>query len=495
MHLSRRDLLRYAGSALALSGLDLALPPAAQAGVPAVGDPHLHFLNRISYGARPAELATCRRMGISAYLAEQLTGAALEDQALKRKMNPFRVLNLTRKRIYQLEDPWGESCRGLVHGAVTRAVYSRAQLFERVCEFWSDHFNIAKDGLEVELVIHQREVIRRYAFTTFYELLVATARSPAMLYYLDNYLNIAANPNENYGREVLELHGMGVDGGYTETDVREAARAFTGWTADDKKGDGNFFFDAANHDTGAKTVLGRTLPAGRGIEDGMDVLRLIADHPSTARYVCRKLAARFVSDTPPVSLVDAMAKTWGQTGGSIKAVLQRLFLSPEFAQSAGLKLRRPLDLAVGAMRAAGTDIYEFYELEWLLETLAQIPYNWGPPNGYPEPAAAWVNTQALLARWNAMFELTEGAYLDPKGMTTRLRAQLGRPLPATVGALVAAVSGWVFGKPLSDAQAAPFVAFASDGAGPATRVTAALLQVKLGALYGLMLSSPAYQYR
>ena len=491
MDLSRRQFLVGVGATALVAGLDLSAPPPARAEA-GLSDPALHLLNRISYGVRPADLRRAQSLGLTAYLDEQLAPERLRDPALKKEMARFRVLDLSRPQLEHLENGYDKARRALIAGMVTRAVFARAQLLERMVEFWSDHFNVASDGVELDYVIFQREAIRKNALGRFSDLLLATAQSPAMLYYLDNFLNVAEAPNENYAREVMELHTLGVDGGYTEEDIRNVARALTGWTVEDK-GNLNFYFHLPTHDTGPKRVLGVDLPAFRGIEDGLDVLRILAEHPSTAHFVCRKLCVRFVSDRPPDSLVDALTAIWISTGGQIKPVLRQLFLSPEFAASEGQKLRRGLDFAIGAMRAAGTIVHDFYELESMLDGLAQLPYNWHPPNGYPDVSPAWINTGALLSRWNAAFALTDGALHDRKGASTDLLRQIGKP--RTVDALVTAVSSWVYGQPLTGDARTPFVTFASDGLGGATVVTRERLNRKAGALYGLMLASPMYQWR
>ena len=490
MDLSRRELLQVAGTAAIALGAEWWTPP-AEAQVAA--SPALHFLNRISYGPLPEEVKRAEQVGLTAYLDQQLSPDRLfRDAKLKKAMSPFRTLELDRTRLEHLDDNYEKARIALIHGMVTRAVVSPAQLFERMVEFWSDHFNVASDGIELDCVVFQREAIRKHAFGKFGDLLLATAQSPAMLYYLDNFLNVAEAPNENYAREVMELHTLGVDGGYTEEDVRNVARAFSGWTVDDK-GSREFFFHLPSHDRGAKRVLGVDLAPFRGIEDGLDVVRILAEHPSTAHYVCRKLCVRFVADRPPDTLVDALTATWIATGGEIRPVLRQLFLSPEFAEAAGDKLRRGLDIVIGGMRAAGTTFREFYELERMLDGLAQLPYNWHPPNGYPDAAAAWINTGALLERWNAAFALTDGAVNDPKGVATQLLKLVGKP--RTVDDLVTVVSARVFGVPLSGAARQPYVTFASDGLGGATAVTRDRLRRKAGALFGLMLASPAYQWR
>jgi uncharacterized protein (DUF1800 family) len=491
MDLSRRQFLVGAGATALLAGLDLGSPPPARADI-GLSDPALHLLNRLSYGVRPADLRRAQSLGLAAYVDEQLSPERLRDPALRKQMARFRVLDYSRMQLEHLENGYEKARKALIAGMVTRAVFARAQLLERMVEFWSDHFNVASDGVELDYVIFQREAIRKNALGKFSDLLLATAQSPAMLYYLDNFLNVAEAPNENYAREVMELHTLGVDGGYTEEDIRNVARALTGWTVEDK-GNLTFYFHLPTHDTAPKRVLGVDLPAFRGIEDGLDVLRILAEHPSTARFVCRKLCVRFVSDRPPDSLVDALTATWISSGGQIKPVLRQLFLSSEFAASEGQKLRRGLDFAIGAMRAAGTELNDFYELESMLDGLAQLPYNWHPPNGYPDVAPAWINTGALLSRWNAAFALTDGALHDRKGASTDLLRQIGKP--RTVDALVTAVSSWVYGMPLSGDARTPFVTFASDGLGGATVVTRERLNRKAGALYGLMLASPAYQWR
>lgn len=491
MDLSRRQLLLGAGAAALAVGLDLDYSPPARAAA-GLSDPALHLLNRLSYGPLPDDVRRIQAIGTTAYLDEQLAPERLKDPQLKRRMQQFRVLELSRLQLERLDNGYDKARKALIGGMVTRAVHSRAQLLERMVEFWSDHFNVASDGIELDYVVFQREAIRKHALGRFADLLLATAQSPAMLYYLDNFLNVAEAPNENYAREVMELHTLGVDGGYTEEDVRNVARALTGWTIDDK-GSRGFYFHLASHDTAPKRVLGVDLPAFRGIEDGLDVLRILAEHPSTARFVCRKLCVRFVSDQPPDELVNALTATWISTGGQIKPVLRQLFLSPEFAASEGQKLRRGLDFAIGAMRAAGTEVTNFYQLESLLDGLAQIPYNWHPPNGYPDVAPTWINLGALLARWNTAFFLTDGALRNRKLARTDLLRQIGKP--RTADDLVTVVSTWVYGKPLSGEARGPFVTFASDGLGGATPVNRERLNRKAGALFGLMLSSPAYQWR
>ena len=485
---SRRQFL---GGAAALLGLGASFAHAEAA--PA--DAELHLLNRLTWGPRPGELKRLRDLGAEAFLDEQLHFERLDDGDADVRLAEFPILAMNRRTLYGLQNAQGRARRALVRGMLERAVYSERQLLERMVEFWSDHFNVPSDfDNTLNLVVFQQDV-RRHALGRFRDLLAATAKSPAMLYYLDNYVNVKERPNENYARELLELHTLGVDGGYTEQDVKATARAFTGWTIHDRTETG-FYFDDSEHDTDAKKVLGRDLPAGRGLEDGLHVLGILADHPATARFVCRKLCVRFVSDAPPESLVDRLADVWAATGGEIKPVLRALFLSEEFKASAGQKLRRPLDFFVGALRASGTRVREWWLTEELLEALGQTPYGWHPPDGYPDVAAAWLSANGLLTRWNTAMRLTHGALSDADqgyGLSTRLTERT--PEVETVGELVAAVSRQVFGARLPEAALEPFVHYASDGAGAAEPVTPQLLGRKLGSLYGLMLASPQFQWR
>ena len=503
--LSRRDFLKSASAfaLLAAWGGPFAREARAAFATPAEATAY-HFLNRISWGVREEDLGKVLRVGIGAYFEEQLQGEALRGAGRA----PNSILRLSRARALRLRHRDTVCYRALLTGMVKRAATSRAQLFERVVEFWSDHFNIASDELEADSVDFQRLVIRKHAFGKFRDLLLATAKHPAMLYYLDNYLNVAEHPNENYAREVMELHTLGVDGGYTEADVKAVARALTGWTFDYHREGEGFYFDPEVHDADAKTVLEVALAAGRGVADGEDVLNLLASHPSTARFVCRKLAVRFVSDSPPASLVDRMVAVWTATDGEIKPVLRAMFfkddrqtLTDEFAASAGQKLRRPLDFFVAVSRATGTTFASFDAMEYLLAKLAQIPYGWHPPNGYPEPAAAWANTNGVLERWNTAQTLTDTALNERHtGMRTRLSALVGAA--ATVGQLVDKCALQMLGTSLDAAMRAQLVAYVNTGEDglptggtEATRVTAALRRQKLGPLCGLLLASPMNQWR
>jgi len=361
---------------------------------------------------------------------------------------------------------------------VERATYNPNQLEEVLTDFWFNHFNVSLTRLVVapHILAYERDAIRPHVLGNFRDLLGATAHHPAMLYYLDNHKSnaaadaptlappreeamrnvyediagkamedqlkqVAQQPgiNENYARELLELHTMGVDGGYTQKDVQEVARVFTGWKASPflfplaeearrkierslfgQEGvilEDGFLFDPSRHDAGEKAILGTTFPAGGGVEEGEQVLDMLATHPSTARFISHKLAQRFVSDDPPEELVEAMAATFLETEGNIKAVMITLVESKAFWQPAALaaKIKTPLELVVSAVRSLDAEIQDPVELIRWCTRMGQPLYAYQAPTGYPEEAAPWTNGAALLNRMNFALGLSrqlEGLQLD-----------------------------------------------------------------------------------
>ncbi len=496
MTLSRRSFLQLGGAAATvgtITGSGIAAHTwAAPKSANATADVPLnvHLLNRITWGPTPTHITEIDALGYEAYLDQQLNPEAIDDSATDTRLRRFNaVLDLSLTELYALGNAEGRAYEALIGAMVIRAIYSRRQLLERVVEFWSDHFNAAGEEIIFEMLSYYNNDIRRNALGNFRSLVLATAKAPAMLVYLDNFVNIAEHPNENYGRELLELHTMGVDGGYTEEDVVNVARAFTGWTVTN----GVSHFNPATHDTNPKRILGRTLPAGRGVEDGLHVIDLLVEHPATAQFISRKLCVHFVSDTPPQSLVDSTAAVFMANNAEIKPVLRHLFTSDEFKAAAGQKLRRPLTFFVAAARATGTSVVQYEAVYEMLATLGQVPYAWLPPNGYPPVAAPWTTTNGLLARWNIAMRMTEAAQ---GGEFTGMRVALHDLVdsPTTVDDLVTQVSKRVFGYSLPAAARQTFIDFASDNAGPATPVTAPLLSRKLGTLFALMLASPHFQW-
>src|SRR5664280_1270623 len=332
-----------------------------------------------------------------------------------------------RRRLALANGPQQMVARDLTEGKLLRAVYSNRQLDEVLTDFWFNHFNIYLDkGADRYLVTeYERDTIRPHVLGKFQELLEATAKSPAMLFYLDNWQSVGPDApqargkkggprgypglNENYGRELLELHTLGVDGGYTQADVTEAARCFTGWTILQPQRGGEFAFNKRVHDEGEKTVLGVKIPAGGGMSDGEKVLDLVAHHRSTARFISQKLAMRFVADDPPASLVERMAETFRRTDGDLRAVMKTMLESKEFfSQGAYLgKLKSPLEVVASAVRAVTGEVDYAFPLANQVAQLGEPLYRKQEPTGYSNSSKEWLNSGGLLARMNFALQLAD----------------------------------------------------------------------------------------
>lgn len=331
---------------------------------------------------------------------------------------------------------------------ILRAVYSERQLQEVLVDFWTNHFNVfaGKGADRWLLTSYDRDTIRPNTMGKFHDLLLATAQSPAMLFYLDNFQSASPNArvrpnrpnrtrapgaqapaqsprqprgiNENYARELMELHTLGVEGGYTQKDVQEVARCFTGWTifaprgggaaamalmgAGARENAGKFYFNARMHDEGEKIVLGQKIPAGGGMKDGLLVLDILARHPSTAKFIATKLARYFVQDTPPSTLVDRIAAQFTASGGDIRETLKAIFFSPEFnsPEAYRAKVKRPFELAISAIRTLGAETNGGPQLHQWIARMGEPLYLYQTPNGYSDTAESWVNTGGLLERLN-----------------------------------------------------------------------------------------------
>ncbi|MCC7207072.1 MAG: DUF1800 domain-containing protein [Anaerolineae bacterium] len=493
MAVSRRAFLKVSG--LAALGVGLAAP-LRWAGVrptyAAEVAPTLHVLNRLTFGPRPEDVARIEAMGIEAYIDWQLAPDDIPDPVLDAFLaeHDYATLDYNALAVRGESDDMVEAM--LMYTRLVRAAFSERQLFELMVEFWTDHFNVPFGDLTVEKAIDDRDVIRRHALGRFRDLLFASAHSPAMLYYLNQDTSTAEHPNENYAREVMELHTLGVDGGYTEQDVKEVARALTGWTVREGA-PGRFFFNADDHDTGEKTVLGKRLAAGRGIEDGLDVLDLLAEHPSTARYISKKLCRRFVSDDPPQGIVDSTTGVFSATGGDIRAVMRHILTSPDFMAAPLQKFRRPIDFMAAAYRAVQPEVDDVWIPLGGLYEMGQPPFHWHPPDGYPDVAPVWVNTNGLLARWNAAMFVAIAAHGWIDTFRVNLDALVG---PAdTAAELVDATIAHVFpGATLDEADRQMLVRFVSDGAGPKMPVSDDVRADRLPTLFGLLLASPYFQW-
>ena len=490
----------------------------------------IHLLNRIGYAPRPGDVERVKRMGIDKYIDLQLHPERIEDSAIEARLANFPSLRMTLAEIQakypppnllarelglkqgknaQLQLPPGEGAddntkreyRQQVmsyyqeHGLrppqfllqelqaqkIIRAAYSERQLQEVMTDFWFNHFNIfwAKNADRDLTTRYELDVIRPNTMGKFKDLLMATAKSPAMLVYLDNFQSMSPNAqlpqrrgqfqrrpgafgggirnprpgqrpndpiyrdrqmdpqmdrqdqreqmngqqrpaqpnalrnrkpgiNENYAREIMELHTLGVEGGYTQKDVQEVARCLTGWTLDRPRQGTQFMFREFMHDNGEKTVLGHKIPAGGGIKDGEMVIDILAHHPNTAKFISTKLVRRFVSDTPPQSLVDRVSAVYTKTDGDIREMMRTILTSPEFnsKEAYRAKIKSPFELAVSAIRVLGAEIKTPLQAAQFISKMGQPLYLYQAPTGYPDRADQWVNTGALLERLNFGLALT-----------------------------------------------------------------------------------------
>lgn len=478
-----------------------ALPQAAAGQALTADEQILHLLNRLAFGPRPGDLEKVRAMGIPAYIEQQLHPERLSDSPLEAKLGGFKTLSMTPQQLNlvfappQLAKRIRENPRlkvalertleemGLAQemeeqesrpgtsrmrmrgprviqyelsmAKLMRAVDSERQLQEVMVDFWMNHFNVFMPKGQDRFLTTEFEnhALRPHALGKFRDLLLATSKSPAMLFYLDNWLssapeevvrrkveesrgarganrNLRARPgsgygmtprggasrpvaaqtsalgrakglNENYARELLELHTLGVEGGYTQEDIIQVAKCFTGWTISSPFQGSVFLFEPRMHEDGEKRVLGRSIRAA-GIKEGEEVIEMLARHPSTARFIASKLVRRFVADTPPPSLVAKAGKTFEKTGGDIREVLRTIFSAPEFfsLEAYQVKMKKPLELVASALRAASAEVRPNPQLLRLLAEMGEAPYMCAPPTGYPDTASAWINTNALLKRLN-----------------------------------------------------------------------------------------------
>lgn len=560
--------------------------PATAAELSADSEPAraLHALNRLGFGPRPGEVERVAAEGVETWIRRQLDPAAIADPAAEAAVAALPKLQLEAAdllRLYQTEIRERQSLQRaqakgdtaeverlrtqmnerepvvvaqalgeLQRAKLARAVLSERQLQEVLVDFWFNYFNVDARKQQVRALVlsHEQETIRPHVFGRFRDLLGATARSPAMLIYLDNWrssrayeLNTrekemierrrkaefgdAAPPepvptrrglNENYARELLELHTLGVDGGYTQKDVQELARILTGWTVELRTG--KFTFRRAWHDDGAKTLLGKKFRSGGGQADGEKALDLLAAHPSTARRIATRLCQRFVSDEPPAALVDRVAQAFLSSGGDLRATYESLFLAPDFfaPEHRGAKIKSPFEFAASALRASGAQFVTVKSprprlpiaaleagalfgrgeqalanlkrktvLLHLLE-MGQPLYAWSPPTGFPENSSHWVGAGALIARLNFALALTGGQVADAK---VDLHPLVAGTQPEEPDQLAATIARRVLGAEPSAATLRVMLA-QNESAGDITVSTAGAQR-----LLALALGSPEFQRR
>jgi len=362
------------------------------------------LVRRVTYGANRQLLDVAEQFGYQGFVEWQLDADALGGDELEQVLQQFLpTLTMDTATLYDYvieQQNFGAPARDLVIAAIIRRAYSPAQLYERMVEFWTDHFsvNIAEPVLAMFKVTEERDLIRPNALGRFASLLRGNARSPAMLFYLDNFSNTVAGPNENYARELLELHSMGVDGGYSEADIKNVARIFTGWTI---RLPGEFVFNPASHDWSVKQVLGQTF-AATGVAEGDQLLSVLASETATARHLATKLARRFYADLPDPEVIDDTAAAFQSSGGDTREVLRTLLLHPLLMDTPAIKFTRPNEFAAGLARTLETELNEqsLTRMLGLLDGAGQLPYFWPSPDGYPDRREYWQSANGLLARFN-----------------------------------------------------------------------------------------------
>jgi uncharacterized protein (DUF1800 family) len=384
----------------------------------------LHALNRIAFGPRPGDIRRVLSQGLAAWIDDQLRPTP--DSVLASRLAPFPTLSYTVPQVVANANANSASLTQVQDefqtAKVIRAVHSKNQLEEVLVDFWFNHFNVymPDDFLQYSTPAYERDAIRPFVLGRFRDLLAATANHVAMMFYLDNYLSrvsrvvngvLVQGLNENYGRELMELHTVGVDAGYTQEHVFDAARCFTGWGIDNVSTGGSFQYRSTQHDTGAKQVFGLSVPAGGQKNDGDMLIDYLATHPSTARFISKKLARRFVSDDPPASIVDRCAATFSATGGDIREVLTTMFSSTEFweeARSGDGKPKTPVEFTFSAIRACDAQVQHANSIRGQISNMGMPLYQCIPPTGYSGRGADWLNPSSHLNRMNFALDLAAG---------------------------------------------------------------------------------------
>ena len=551
--LSRRALLRGGGALAFAAGaatlLDEPLHAQEQAPVPAMRSPqHAQLgtaagtpalpniaviaLSRMAFGANPNDWQAFRKLGstdderFTAYVDQQLNPASIDDSACDKQIAEwgFTTINKSLAQLWA-DHVQGEASNSLPVSEIRtltflRAIYSKRQLQEVLADHWHSHFNVyGWGGWAAPTFVHyDRDVIRKHLFGNFRAMLEDVAKSPAMLDFLDNQSNSGDRPNENYARELFELHGMGaenyfgvrslddpaiVDGngnrlGYIDSDVYGATTCFTGWRINTNTG--QFEFDEARHFPYTKIVLGKVISEFQGLQDGRDVLDLLAFHPGTARYICRRLCRRLISDNPPESVVQAAADVFlanKNAPDQMKKTLRTILLSPEFRTTWGQKIKRPFEYSVSVMRAQWVNfgVNDFF---WHFDSMGQPLFGWRSPDGYPDDYEAWTSTMPMLQRWrhcNALFNWRIGGEGE--------NAQTYRLLPeehtlaqyTTASGLVDYWSQRILGQRLPDHERQIVVDFMAAGHNPDFDLPAGDITERLRHMVALICMSPSFQWR
>ena len=490
---TRRNFIQMAlaGSAMAASGCSVIgkqmavqkLPADVHIAAGATPDPLWRLLNRGGYGPRPGDVAKAREMGFEQWLDWQLQPDDIPDTAADLIVSGLSLYNTDIN--YMLGFDPDDGYRDLIWATIARQLYSERQLFEAMVEFWSDHFTIyAKTNQKIIFfkIIDDREVIRPNALGNFRQLLHASVRSPAMLIYLNNVRNFADHPNENYARELMELHTLGVFGGYDQDDVMNVARILSGLTVKQKGlSPGQTTFRNQHHDDEEKVVIGQSYPAGMGEQEIATLVDFLVDQPATADHIATKLVRRFVADDPPADLIAEVARVFRETDGEIRPMLRTIFLSEAF-KTAPPKLKRPVHYIVSSLRALNLNARLSRDLYSRFEGMGQVPFMWPTPDGYPDVADAWASNQ--LNRWNYASDLVNdslgGVSFDPADLAQY--ANSGQP-----GDQIDLYATLLLGKQLPTAERSQLIDYINVGDSKQEELA------RLREAIGLMIAGPDFQ--
>jgi len=444
-------------------------------------DTLLRLVNRITLGATEAEMTRAKSMGFSKYLEYQLKYTAIADAETDTWVQTNApTLAQDGTALYTVD--YGTLITQLWNASTYRAAFSKRQLYERMVEFWSDHFNIYYEKVGYLKTLDDRDVIRKHALGKFPDMLKASAHSPAMLEYLDNTRSRGRNTNQNYAREIMELHTLGVDGGYTQDDVAELSRILTGWTI---QGRGVFAFDPTGHDFTAKQFLGTTFPAqassvgAAAIQEGEKAIDMLLAHPSTAKFISKKMLRWLLRYDPSDSQITAVAQVYTKTNGDIPSMI-RAILTPANLTAAPLKLKRPYHFLVSSLRATQPTVRSMNQLaNRQLQLLGQQLFMWDTPDGYPDNMDFWSGT--ILSRWNF------ASYVSSQSSATGEITFDVAPLVAlaTPAAIAAEIEKRVFGGQMPAALEAQITSYLSAATVTAARVREAM---------SLALSSNEFQW-
>lgn len=360
--------------------------------------PLSRLVRRVTLGITKAEVARANQLGWQGYLNYQLNYTRINDNATEAFVaTKYPLLSQTSDQLFSA--PVGDLRNQLTEGTIYRAAFSQRQLYHRMVEFWTDHFNQDLDKVGYPLVADQRDVIRKNALGKFPDLLKASAHSASMMLYLDQSASRNKAPNQNYAREIMELHTLGVDGGYTQTDVSELSRVLTGWTVQAR---GSFVFNPLIHDWGSKHVLGVTIPAGSpslgqdGIKEGEQILDVLVNHPSTARFIATKMLRWLLTPDPSETQISTIASVYRATGGDIKAMI-RAMLNDSWLPAAPMKLKRPFHYLASALRSTAPTVTTLAPMSFQLTLLGHPIYSWDTPDGFPDKIEYWAGN--IVPRW------------------------------------------------------------------------------------------------